>query len=49
MEFLGEIHMEEEPMVLDDELPDAFDAWLERLTDDDWIALDRKYKEKQNI
>lgn len=27
-EFLGRMHMEDEPTVLDDDLPDAFDNWL---------------------
>ena len=26
--FLQDKHMEQEPMVLDDDLPEAFDAWM---------------------
>ena len=27
-EFLQEQHMEAEPMILDDDLPDAYEAWI---------------------
>lgn len=29
--FLARMHMEDEPMVLDDDLPDHFDHWLSNL------------------
>jgi hypothetical protein len=30
-EYLGRMHMEDEPMVLDDDLPDAYEAWTENI------------------
>lgn len=42
-EFLGQKHMEEEPMVLDDDLPDAFDNWVSNQSADEWIALGDEY------
>lgn len=44
-DFLGRMHGEEEPMVLDDDLPDHFDHWLSNL-DLEMVIL---YAEKWNI
>lgn len=41
-EWLGYQHMIEEPTVLDDDLTDAFDAWLE---DADLEAFAKRYGE----
>ncbi len=38
-QFLGRRHMQDEPMTLDDDLPDAFDAWLTNTKVDTIIQL----------
>ena len=35
--YLRKIHMEENPELLDDDLPDAFDSWLGELDGNDVI------------
>ena len=37
-EYLQEMHMKEEPYVLDDDLPDAFSEWLCELDPDDMMV-----------
>lgn len=37
--------MEQEPQVLDDDLPDAFNDWLERQDIDDIITYANEYKD----
>jgi len=37
-EYLQEMHMKEEPCVLDDDLPDAFSEWLCELDPDDMMV-----------
>jgi len=46
-DFLGRMHMEDEPMVLDDDLPDAFDNWLSNLGADLTIAYAEKWHTEQ--
>jgi hypothetical protein len=46
-EFLGRMHMADEPMVLDDDLPDAFDNWLSNLGVDLIIAYAEKWHVEQ--
>ena len=41
-EYLKELHCKEHPMILDDDLLDAYDAWLVEIEVDDWI----KYAEE---
>ncbi len=36
-EYLQKQFMGDEPQLLDDDLPDAFDEWLEELTQDELI------------
>ena len=43
-EFLQYKHMELFPQILDDELPDAFDEWLEELQFEDFIKYANEYK-----
>lgn len=42
-EWLNWEFMESEPMVLDDDIPDAFDSWLEELTSGDLEVLASRY------
>lgn len=44
-DFLGRMHMADEPMVLDDDLPDAYDLWLSNLG----VALMMAYAEKWHL
>lgn len=46
-EFLGRMHMEDEPMVLDDDLPDAFDNWLSNQGSELMIAYAEKWHLEQ--
>jgi hypothetical protein len=48
-EFLQRMHMEDEPMVLDDDLPDAFEGWLENQGIDLIIAYAEKWQVEQKI
>ena len=48
-EFLQRTHMEDEPTVLDDDLPDAFNAWLEDLGIDLMIAYAEKWHSEQML
>lgn len=42
-QFLQEKFMEEEPMLLDDDLPDGFDHWISNINIDDLIELGQEY------
>ena len=44
-EYLQEQFMDLEPQVLDDDLPDAFDSWLEQLDNQEIIDYGQKYAE----
>lgn len=46
-EFLSRKHMEDEPTVLDDDLPDAFDNWLSNLGVDLMIVYAEKWHIEQ--
>jgi hypothetical protein len=46
-QFLGRMHTEEEPTILDDELPDAFDHWLGTLGIDLMMAYAEKWHLEQ--
>ena len=46
-DFLGRMHMEDEPMVLDDDLPDAFNNWLSNLGAELTIAYAEKWHLEQ--
>ncbi|HDZ18831.1 hypothetical protein LCGC14_0641560 [marine sediment metagenome] len=47
-QFLQEKHQEELPQILDDNLPDSFESWLENLGTDDFIEYADEYVEKIN-
>lgn len=42
-EFLQYQHMQDEPCVLDYDLPDAYNNWICNLDYEDWLALADKY------
>lgn len=44
--YLQEQFMEDEPQVLDDDIPDAFDAWLETKDVNDIMEYGEKYDKK---
>ncbi len=46
--FLQEKFMEDNPRVLDDDIPDAFSDWLVELTCDDFIDYGQEYAELIN-
>jgi hypothetical protein len=46
-EFLQDYHYINNPQLLDDDLPDAFDDWLVELQADDWIKLAEKWQDRQ--
>ena len=46
-DFLKKTHMEDEPTVLDDDLPDAFDAWVSELGSELLIAYAEKWHSEQ--
>ena len=48
-DFLKRMHMEDEPTVLDDDLPDAFDAWVSELGPDLLIAYAEKWHSEQQM
>lgn len=41
--YLKEIHMENNPTILDDDLPDAYNDWVASLQADDFIAFADNY------
>ena len=42
-DFLQCYHCENNPEILDDDLPDAYNDWISDLSVDDWIELGNKY------
>jgi hypothetical protein len=46
-DFLGRMHMADEPMTLDDELPDAFNHWLGTLGIELMMAYAEKWHHEQ--
>ena len=42
-EYLMDVFAKEEPQVLDDDMSDAFDAWLQDLDCDTWIKYGNEY------
>lgn len=38
-EFLAEKHVEMQPEILDDDIPDAFDAWMSDMEQDELVRL----------
>ena len=47
--YLQDKFMENEPMVLDDDLPDAFEAWLSDLQADDFMQYGEEYGELRDM
>jgi len=45
-EYLETIHFEENPQLLDDDLPDAFNDWLGELDNDELIIYADQYVKK---
>lgn len=43
-DFLGYKHCQLNPEILDDDLPDAYEAWISDLSIDEWIELGDAYK-----
>ena len=48
-DFLMDIFMQSNPSVLDDDLPDAFDCWLEQLSADEWLNYGDSYAIKKAL
>ena len=48
-DYLKRTHMEDEPMVLDDDLPEAYESWLERTSQDLMIAYAEAWHTEQLI
>ena len=48
-DFLQRMHSDDEPTVLDDDLPDAFDDWLSNLGVDLTIAYAEKWNVEQKL
>ena len=42
-DFMSAKHYEENPEVLDDDLPDSYDAWVAELTSEDVLAFANEY------
>lgn len=47
-EYLKDIHMDENPTILDDDLPDHFDNWLSQLTDAELRVHQNMFKARQD-
>jgi len=47
--FLGRVHIEDEPTVLDDDIQEAYEAWLENLGIDLLIAYAEKWHIEQML
>ena len=45
--FLERMHMEDEPMTLDDDMQDAYEAWLSELGTNLYIAYAEKWHIEQ--
>jgi len=48
-EFLGRMHMEDEPAVLDDDLPDAYEKWSEDIGYGLLVAYAEKWHVEQKM
>ena len=48
-EYLEDKFMEDEPMVLDDDLPDAFGVWLSNRDADDFMKYGEEYGELRDM
>ena len=48
-EYLQRVHTTDEPMVLDDDLPAAYERWLESLGTDLLIAYAEKWHTEQML
>ena len=46
-DFLMDYHCKTHPMILDDDLPDAYDDWLCNLEPCDWVDFGDKYLKEQ--
>mgnify|MGYP000256155685 FL=1 len=46
-EFLGRMHMEDEPMTLDDDMQDAYERWLGNLDIEEMILYAEKWHLEQ--
>jgi uncharacterized protein (DUF1786 family) len=46
-EYLEMVHMNENPMILDDDLPDDFDRWLSNLDVSEVMAYAEKWHDEQ--
>jgi len=44
-DWLREFHIKENPEILDDDLPDAFDKWICEIDTDRWVYLGQMYGE----
>jgi hypothetical protein len=44
-DFLKQKHYEEHPMLIDDDLPDAFDNWLGEIDGEDYMKYGQEYGE----
>ena len=42
-EFLRDKHLEENPQLLDDMIPDAYDEWIANLSSDEWIIYGERF------
>jgi hypothetical protein len=42
-DFMQTMHMEDNPMLLDDDLPDHFGEWLGGLDGEEWLEYGQKY------
>ena len=42
-DYLQYVHMDENPTLLDDDLPDHFGEWLSQLDSDEWIVYGDRY------
>ncbi len=44
-EYMKEVHMLENPEILDDDLPDTYNEWLTEIQPDDWLKYGNEYSE----
>jgi wobble nucleotide-excising tRNase len=45
-DFLQDKFIKQNPTVLDDDIPDAFDEWLQELAPEEWIEYGDEYKKE---
>ena len=48
-EFLGKLQMQDEPMLLDDDIPEGYNRWLEEQGVDLIIAYAEKWHTEQQL